>query len=1083
MTLRDKEQEDRIVEVGNKLTSPPTDVQQLLLILDKADNLLSKVEQCPPQSMHTALQPSIKALISRNFLKHSDLDVKVAVASCLSEITRITAPDAPYHDDLMKEIFGLIVGSFKNLDEMSSRSFSKRVSILETVSKVRSCVLMLDLECDDLILDMFHHFLNTIRSKHSSTVFSSMETVMTLVIEESENISTRLLSCLLDHLKIDEKNIISSAKKLAEKVLVNCALKLKPYMLELFCGISTLSDYSKVVAAVCHGNLGTLIQNEMNSCEIQADDSKFSDRTHCDELPQGSAKQDNNVVCPEEAIEDAEKAVTVAEKVVADADGSSKSVTSNGTFQMGNGDATVLKQKTEFFQPTGQLRDTHGSILTESDNSGLGATKKPDSGLNLTTLKGRKRKASGKVVDIYQNKIDDKKEVPAITGRRKGRSKETDLSKSDGLPFKELETAACSKPGLDSVTASISLNSPNEHEGTQSRKGLPSRSKPSRSKSSRKRKSVGKAAVDSSSNASGHRRTLESSLLTNGDFSIRVTSSNKSEAIIESEKKLLQCSASKARAGVAEDSKTTSTNAICDSEINEGDGTRLTSVSLHIPIEHQGTHSRKGRLSRKKKYGKRNVTGKSLVDGSLSASVHKAVLESSQTTSVPVSEPSTKKSEAIISGSEKNLARSAEDSKTIPTTATYDSGTKHHRHRGKIGSKTKIRDVDLLGQKHITGTKQKKGGDLEDEEDKEVKLKELVSSRKSKIKETIYDQSSAKDSNETKSRLKRARDTQETFGTKKRRKSFNGMLVGSKIRVWWPDDESFYHGVVDSFDTNSKKHRILYDDGDVEFLFLKEEKWEPIEVEIMTDRAQEMNTPEVNASELTKKLKKGRRGKAPKTDPQLKVAVETKSNSPLKSPDTGVKTASNDKVPKRKGRPPGKALSAETHKNSSNGKGMSAKRHKNNSQINENVEKLEKEKVGRNVKSDHTKSADRIVNHSPKSGDKVDNRTPKKRGKSKVNSPNSSIKSKSIALKSMKKSGDADDSRIKSNKKEAPLRTESAQAPRKLAGRPARGSGRKAQTGRNLTANDTTPNDRAKATGSEAPSTIRKKRKRGRRGR
>lgn len=53
--------------------------------------------------------------------------------------------------------------SFERLDDLTSRSFLKRVSILETVAKVRSCVVMLDLECDDLILEMFQHFLKTIR--------------------------------------------------------------------------------------------------------------------------------------------------------------------------------------------------------------------------------------------------------------------------------------------------------------------------------------------------------------------------------------------------------------------------------------------------------------------------------------------------------------------------------------------------------------------------------------------------------------------------------------------------------------------------------------------------------------------------------------------------------------------------------------------------------------------------------------------------------------------------------------------------------------------------------------------------------
>lgn len=63
----------------------------------------------------------------------------------------------------VQEIFQRIVEAFENLDDISSHSFPKRVSILETVAKVRSCVVMLDLECDSLILEMFRYFLNTIR--------------------------------------------------------------------------------------------------------------------------------------------------------------------------------------------------------------------------------------------------------------------------------------------------------------------------------------------------------------------------------------------------------------------------------------------------------------------------------------------------------------------------------------------------------------------------------------------------------------------------------------------------------------------------------------------------------------------------------------------------------------------------------------------------------------------------------------------------------------------------------------------------------------------------------------------------------
>jgi len=72
------------------------------LAVQQVESFLSRVEQSPSNSMQIALSPSLKALIADKLLRHSDDDVKVAVASCISEITRITAPEAPYDDDQMK---------------------------------------------------------------------------------------------------------------------------------------------------------------------------------------------------------------------------------------------------------------------------------------------------------------------------------------------------------------------------------------------------------------------------------------------------------------------------------------------------------------------------------------------------------------------------------------------------------------------------------------------------------------------------------------------------------------------------------------------------------------------------------------------------------------------------------------------------------------------------------------------------------------------------------------------------------------------------------------------------------------------
>ncbi|CAH9086168.1 unnamed protein product [Cuscuta europaea] len=246
--------EEKLLEAGNKLLKPPPSVEELLPLLDEAVSFLTKVEQSPAKSVLAALSPLIKALVEDVLLRHSDVDVKVALASCLSEITRITAPDAPYDDDKMKAVFELIVSSFENLCDESSRSFVKRAMVLETVCKVRLCVVMLDLECDELIYRMFQYFLKTIREYHPNNIFSSMKSIMTVVLEESEDISMDLVTYLLASVKNENEEIKPIGKRLAESVFMHCADKLKPYVRHAVKSRSlSLNEYSEVVTSVMKG--------------------------------------------------------------------------------------------------------------------------------------------------------------------------------------------------------------------------------------------------------------------------------------------------------------------------------------------------------------------------------------------------------------------------------------------------------------------------------------------------------------------------------------------------------------------------------------------------------------------------------------------------------------------------------------------------------------------------------------------------------------------------------------------------------------------------------------------------------------
>ena len=82
------------------------------------------------------------------------------------------------------------------MDDSKKPSFDRRVIILKTIAKVRSYVVMIDLKCDDLILRMFQCFFAKIRKYHAGNVITTMQTILSLILDE-DDISQQLLSNLL----------------------------------------------------------------------------------------------------------------------------------------------------------------------------------------------------------------------------------------------------------------------------------------------------------------------------------------------------------------------------------------------------------------------------------------------------------------------------------------------------------------------------------------------------------------------------------------------------------------------------------------------------------------------------------------------------------------------------------------------------------------------------------------------------------------------------------------------------------------------------------------------------------------------
>nr|GFA89011.1 sister chromatid cohesion protein PDS5-like isoform X1 [Tanacetum cinerariifolium] len=162
-----------------------------------------------------------------------------------------------------EDVFQLIVSSFEDLADQSSRAYIRRVLILETVSRVQSCVIMLDLECDGMIVEMFVHFLRSVRDYYRGVIFSSMENIMTLVLEESEDISVEMLKPLLA-IKKHNEGVLPIAQKLGEEVLKKSAEKLKPYLMPALTALGDSLDSYTALAVTALGDPDICYCNSMS---------------------------------------------------------------------------------------------------------------------------------------------------------------------------------------------------------------------------------------------------------------------------------------------------------------------------------------------------------------------------------------------------------------------------------------------------------------------------------------------------------------------------------------------------------------------------------------------------------------------------------------------------------------------------------------------------------------------------------------------------------------------------------------------------------------------------------------------------
>ncbi|KHF98390.1 Sister chromatid cohesion PDS5 A [Gossypium arboreum] len=89
------------------------------------------------RELEAATKPLRNSIVKHGLPNHTDKDVRLLVAICVSEFFRILAPQPPFADKHLRDIFKLIISIFSELADTISAFFSRRISVRKkTLQKV-----------------------------------------------------------------------------------------------------------------------------------------------------------------------------------------------------------------------------------------------------------------------------------------------------------------------------------------------------------------------------------------------------------------------------------------------------------------------------------------------------------------------------------------------------------------------------------------------------------------------------------------------------------------------------------------------------------------------------------------------------------------------------------------------------------------------------------------------------------------------------------------------------------------------------------------------------------------------------------
>ncbi|KAL8707867.1 MAG: hypothetical protein Q9220_007151 [cf. Caloplaca sp. 1 TL-2023] len=208
----------------------PIAVADLLKRLHALSKEMQEMEQ--EDDAHESFTKVAKELVSPNLLAHKDKGVKALTASCLVDILRLCAPDAPYTGPQLRDIFNLVINQILPALADSSNAYNNQhLYVLSSLAQVKSIVLLADISAGEpLIRNVFQICFDVVSGSSKSspgeelqkTVELHMTSLLVCLVDECQTLPSEVIDIIVaQFLRTDPKALAASGGKTKKSATID----------------------------------------------------------------------------------------------------------------------------------------------------------------------------------------------------------------------------------------------------------------------------------------------------------------------------------------------------------------------------------------------------------------------------------------------------------------------------------------------------------------------------------------------------------------------------------------------------------------------------------------------------------------------------------------------------------------------------------------------------------------------------------------------------------------------------------------------------------------------------------------------